>query len=119
MVRFECDGCGALKKNGEIWTLGFAAENIGVTAARREITIASHWDDRNAREWLAVHFCSDECREDYMGRMFAEAPATKMGTRTVLTKRTQRVLPGGRVETMVTETEKPVIATATRRRKRA
>ena len=41
MIRFQCESCGRLKGDGETWILGFAAENIGVTSARREISIAS------------------------------------------------------------------------------
>lgn len=119
MVRFECDGCGGLKKNNEPWIMGFAAENMGVTAARREITISDVWDDLQAREWLAVHFCSDECRADYMGKIFGEAPVTKAGTKTHQTKRIQRIVPGGVVDTVVAETEQPVIAHTVRRRKKA
>jgi hypothetical protein len=73
MVRFQCDTCSALKKDSEVWILGYAAESVGVTAARREITISSAWADRNALDWLAVHFCSDECRAEYMQRLFSNA----------------------------------------------
>jgi hypothetical protein len=72
MIRFECDTCGKLKENGEPWILAFAAESVGVTSARREISIASSWDDALAVDWLAVHFCSDDCRADYMQRLFSE-----------------------------------------------
>lgn len=117
MVRFECDGCGVLRNTGDPWIMGFAAENIGVTAARREVTIADHWDDRAAREWLAVHFCSDECRAEYMGKIFGEAPTTQSGLRTSTTKRIQRVVPGAVVETVVAQTDKPVVTR--RQRKKA
>ncbi|MCU1310687.1 MAG: hypothetical protein JWO20_1812 [Candidatus Angelobacter sp.] len=71
MVRFECDTCGKLKDNGEPWILGFAAESVGVKSARREINIASGWDDAQAVDWLAVHFCSDDCRAEYTERLFS------------------------------------------------
>jgi hypothetical protein len=71
MVRFECDTCGSLKVDGEPWILGFAAESVGVTSARREINIASAWDDAHALDWLAVHFCSDDCRAEYTERLFS------------------------------------------------
>ncbi|MCU1285111.1 MAG: hypothetical protein JWO13_1461 [Acidobacteriales bacterium] len=74
MIRFQCDTCADLKKSDEVWIMGYAAESVGVTAARREINIALAWDDRNAVDWLAVHFCSDECREGYMQRLFRKAP---------------------------------------------
>src|SRR3954465_5313851 len=72
MVRFQCESCGRMKGDGETWILGFAAENIGVTSARREISIASSWDRPRAVETLAVHFCSDECRATYMSALFGE-----------------------------------------------
>jgi hypothetical protein len=70
MVRFECDNCHSLKEPGEAWILGFAAENIGAVSARRELSIAPAWDDDRAVEWLAVHFCSDECRVQYTEKLF-------------------------------------------------
>lgn len=97
--------------------MGFAAENIGVTAARREITIADHWDDRAAREWLAVHFCSEDCRAGFMGRVFGESPVTKSGAHTTPRKRIQRIVPGGTVNTIVAESKKPVISRTTSRKK--
>ncbi len=76
MVRFQCDTCHRLKESGEIWILGFAAETIGVAAARREISIASAWDDGRAVDALAVHFCSDECRRSYVEHLFGDQALT-------------------------------------------
>src|SRR5437899_12686159 len=70
MVRFECDSCHRLKQPGDAWILGFAAENIGAVSARRELSIAPAWDDDRAVEWLAVHFCSDQCRVQYTEKLF-------------------------------------------------
>lgn len=75
MVRYECDFCHRLKGNDEAWILGFAAENIGLTAARREVTILPHWDESRAAAYLAVHFCCERCRQNYMKNLFGEAPA--------------------------------------------
>ena len=72
MLRYECDNCRRLKGKDEEWMLGFAAENIGVTAARREITFLSKWDEAQAVDWLAVHFCSAPCKQDYMSRLFGD-----------------------------------------------
>jgi len=77
MVVYKCDLCGRLKDPKETWVLGFAAENIGVTQARREIAIATKWDEAKAVDWLAVHFCSLECKERYMDRLFAEPEKTR------------------------------------------
>jgi len=103
MVRFECESCGRLKGEGEVWILGFAAENIGVTSARREISIASSWDRPRAVESFAVHFCSDECRAGYMSALFADSPDTLDGTATSTKRRIKRVVPGAVVDTVVSE----------------
>ena len=96
MLRYECDNCRRLKEKDEEWILGFAAENIGVRAARREITLLPRWDDARAVDWLAVHFCSESCREDYMQRLFASTPASGVVTEVEvlpITKRHIRTVP--------------------------
>ncbi len=109
MIIFQCDTCGAQKKTNETWILGFAAQNIGLTAARRELTIASAWDDTGALDWLAVHFCSDECRAEYMEKIFHGAPNTLTGEKTAVIRRTKKMVPGGSVETLISEKAKPTI----------
>jgi hypothetical protein len=107
MVRFQCESCGRLKENGEAWILGFAAENIGVRSARREISIASSWDRPRAVEALAVHFCSDECRSKYMSALFGDTPETLAGETTSTKRRIKRVIPGAVVDTVVSEESRP------------
>src|SRR6478672_12993352 len=107
MVRFECESCGRLKGEGEVWIMGFAAEKIGVTSARREISIASSWDRSRAVESLAVHFCSDECRVTYMNALFGDTPETLDGTTTSTKRRIKRVAPGAVVDTVVSEKSRP------------
>jgi hypothetical protein len=51
--------------------VGLAADAVGVTSARREVTIQSDWDRTTAVHPLAVHFCSIECKDEYMARLFA------------------------------------------------
>lgn len=107
MIRFQCESCGRLKGDGEVWILGFAAENIGVTSARREISIASSWDRPRAVETLAVHFCSDECRVAYMNALFGETPETREGAATSTRRRIKRIVPGAVVDTVVAEKARP------------
>jgi len=118
MVRFQCDTCGRLKERDEAWILGFAAENIGVTSARREVSISTTWDRPRAVEPLAVHFCSDECRAEYMDALFGESPATREGEHTTPKRRVKRVVPGGVVDTVVAEKTGPVIVKRTVLRKK-
>ncbi|MBV9341349.1 MAG: hypothetical protein JO159_10750 [Acidobacteria bacterium] len=70
MIKFACDGCGRTKKAEESWILGLAAESIGVQSARREVNILSSWAEPEAVHPLAVHFCSDRCKEKYMRKLF-------------------------------------------------
>jgi hypothetical protein len=123
MLRFECDNCGRIKGRGEIWILGFAGESLGVTAARREVTIVDTWDDDRAVQSLAVHFCSDECRAEYMQKMFGETPETAVGKVIKMRKKerrhVQRVIPGAVVDTVVREKRRPVVKKRVRRAKSA
>jgi len=118
MVRFQCDTCGRLKEENENWILGRAAENIGVTSTRREISIASVWERGRAVERLAVHFCSDDCRAKYTRSLFSGSPETLQGDATVTRRRIQRVIPGAVVETMVSESSRPAPVTRTRTRRK-
>ena len=118
MVRFQCDTCRKLKEGHEAWILGFAAENIGVTSARREVSISGTWDRPRAVEPLAVHFCSDECRAEYMNALFGETPTTREGELTVARRRVKRVVPGAVVDTVVAEKTGPTIVKRTVARKK-
>jgi hypothetical protein len=77
MLQFVCDFCGAIKLNSETWVVALAAEAVGTSAARREVTIQSDWDRATAVHPLAVHFCSIHCKDDYMAQLFAPAAPTK------------------------------------------
>ena len=78
MVTYKCDTCGRIKDPKEAWIMGFAAENIGVTQARREVAISAKWDEAKAVDWLAVHFCCVECKDKYMDKLFSQAKAASV-----------------------------------------
>src|SRR5437773_11782583 len=71
MIQFVCDSCGRVKAPSETWIVGTAAEVVGVTAARREVTIQSAWDRAIAVHPFAVHFCPIKCKDSYMAELFA------------------------------------------------
>src|SRR5438034_11120747 len=77
MIQYVCDTCSAVKGAGEVWLVGLAADAVGVTSARREVTIQSDWDRTTAVHPLAVHFCSMECKDEYMARHFAPEEPVK------------------------------------------
>jgi hypothetical protein len=82
VIEFVCDSCRRVKDPDEIWILGLAAEAVGVTAARREVSIISVWDRERAVHPLAVHFCSEECKEKYIQKLFGkDTPVEKAVTR--------------------------------------
>jgi hypothetical protein len=75
MIAFVCDTCGKLKKDEQEWILGIAAESLGVVSARREVNIPSVWLDSQAVHPLAVHFCSERCKDRYMNKLFSYGSA--------------------------------------------
>ena len=71
MIAFICETCGKVKKPDQDWILGMAAESVGVVSARREVNILSVWAEAQAVHPLAVHFCSERCKEKYMQKLFS------------------------------------------------
>ena len=78
MIQFVCDSCGKIKQSSDGWIVGRAAEAVGVVSARREVNIQSAWTREAAVHPLAVHFCSIECKNDYMARLFGTEPAEEV-----------------------------------------
>jgi len=70
MIQYACDTCLAVKQPEEQWIVGLAAETVGATSARREINIQSVWSRETAVHLLAVHFCSAQCKDKYMAKLF-------------------------------------------------
>lgn len=94
MIEFVCDSCGRVKDAQETWILGLAAEAVGVTAARREVSIISLWDRERALHPLAVHFCSESCKDDYLQRLFGKTePVAPEVTTEVVTAKVGRRVP--------------------------
>ena len=121
MVRYECDFCHRLKQNDEAWILGFAAENIGLTAARREVTILPHWDEARAATYLAVHFCCEQCRQNYMTNLFGKEPGEREFVEQVAVvprRRVMREYPSA-VETRVVRRKTSPRKSKPRRRRKA
>lgn len=70
MLQFVCDYCGNVREPGETWINGMAAENVGTQAARREVIIDPAWRYERAVQTLAVHFCSIDCKDRYLSKLF-------------------------------------------------
>ena len=75
MVTFICETCGRVKKPEQQWILGSAAESLGAVSARREVNILSAWSDAQAVHPLAVHFCSERCKDKYLNKLFSYGSA--------------------------------------------
>jgi hypothetical protein len=70
MRTYVCDWCRKSKVTEAGWILGFAAEWASRTGVQREITIAPAWSEKRAEHPLAVHFCSEEHKHDYIAALF-------------------------------------------------
>ncbi len=75
MLQYVCDNCGAIKGENDVWILGFAADRLGLRAARREVKISPTWDENRAVQWFAIHMCSELCRDQYLAALFGEVPS--------------------------------------------
>jgi hypothetical protein len=71
MIQYVCDTCSAIKQPDEVWIEGLAEEAVGAVSARREVNIRSVWSRTTAVNPLAVHFCSTDCKDEYIARLFA------------------------------------------------
>src|ERR1041385_2581870 len=60
------------------WVVGLAAEAVGAVSARREVNIQSRWTREAALHPLAVHFCSIQCKDEYMARLFGTEPVEEV-----------------------------------------
>ena len=70
MLEYVCDTCHNRKKVGQHWILGLAAAITGGQTERREIRILPTWADSHSVHPLAVHFCSERCKEKYTTWLF-------------------------------------------------
>jgi hypothetical protein len=67
-----------VKEREDSWIVGLAAEAVGTVSARREVNIQSAWTREAAVHPLAVHFCSIQCKSDYMARLFGKDAAEEI-----------------------------------------
>jgi len=92
VLQFVCDWCKRVKPPGnQDWIVGVAAENVAPTAARREVVVHTHWNRDEAVGPFAVHFCCEQCKDNYIAAMF-DKPAV-----TVKPRRAKRALPAAEV----------------------
>jgi hypothetical protein len=108
MIRFICDTCERVKSPNEVWLLGLAAEAVAPTAARREVTILPVWDRDRAVHSLAVHFCSEKCKDRYVTRLFGDE---------VVEGETVRIVPRTRIKPARVKPTKIVSRRRTRRKR--
>jgi hypothetical protein len=107
MLDFVCDTCSAVKEPEETWIVGLAAEALGAVSARREVNLQSAWTREAAIHPLAVHFCSIQCKDEYLARLF--------GTQVVEEVVVESAVPGE----VIVEREAPAkVVTTTRRVRR-
>ena len=71
MVEFVCETCHKRRRDSQNWILGLAAESVGAQTKRREINILSTWTYPEAVHPMAVHFCSERCKDKYTNWLFS------------------------------------------------
>ena len=91
MLQFVCDYCETVKPPSDAWINGIAAENVGTQAARREVVIDPSWRRERAVLPFAVHFCSIECKDNYLAELFNQ-PAELLEVEKVTVEPGQRMV---------------------------
>ncbi len=70
MVQIICDTCGDTMPDpmpsGFEWIMGYDLQIESVNALQRSVRFLEHWDNRRILEVGAIHFCSLECRNNYV-----------------------------------------------------
>ena len=74
MVEIICDACGEVRRpnteraiaGGSGWIQGYDIETHSSSGVTRSVRFQDHSDDRRVTEMGAIHFCSKECRDDYV-----------------------------------------------------
>lgn len=73
MVTIKCDSCGAVKptdftRPGREWILGYDLEIESPWRLQRSVRFLDKWDDRRVLELGSIHFCSEDCKGEYVAR---------------------------------------------------
>jgi hypothetical protein len=76
-LRCRCCGREQKRKSEEGWLLGFEwfdGQTAGIppTDPQRRIVFLDEWDRSRTSEPGAVHFCSAECREEYLSMWYRD-----------------------------------------------
>jgi hypothetical protein len=71
MVKVICDKCGVERQRGEEWVLGYDIESVSPSGVRRAITFLDRWDPRRIDELGTIHFCSLQCKNEYLAAQTA------------------------------------------------
>lgn len=67
---FVCKGCGKRKGPGDEWLLVVEFEKPGTNI--RNMVILAEWDDKQALNARAAHFCSFTCQKAYVAKHYAK-----------------------------------------------
>jgi hypothetical protein len=73
-VKFTCKLCGKREDEPQDWLLAIELIKPG-TDVRNTIVFANQWDKKSAYAANAVHFCSKQCKDLYLGRWHEELVA--------------------------------------------
>lgn len=73
-MEFVCKFCGKREGKPQGWLLAFELIKPG-SDLRNTLVYLDEWDEKVAREANALHFCSRECQQNYLGCWHEEVAA--------------------------------------------
>ena len=114
MIRITCDTCGAVKRGkGQEWIIGYDLQYNTPRAVGRTLSFFDRWNDSRVLERGAVHFCSPECKEQYIAAntvMVAKKPrklpARKASNTVTVAAKTRKISAGAKKRAKVSVREK-------------
>jgi hypothetical protein len=117
MLQFVCDYCESVRQPGETWITGLAAENVGTQVARREVLVDPAWRYERAILPFAVHFCSVDCKDQYLAELF-QKPVSVIEVESVAVQQAgeRRVIRAKRKPVSPAATKRTTVSRKTRRR---
>ena len=65
-MEYICKVCGKAKRGDHNWRVGFEKTGPAGSSIEKTIVVLHSWDEQRAQEPNALHFCSEQCEQDYL-----------------------------------------------------
>ncbi len=71
-MEYICSVCGKSKQGDQNWRVGFEKTGPAAGGIEKTIVVLHRWDEQRAQEPNTVHFCSEQCEQNYLSAWYGE-----------------------------------------------